>query len=62
MLHYELQPATSLLFLAITHPDLPQSAAFAFLNAFKQARHGPVAIATGPLPLLPPLALLPPLT
>jgi hypothetical protein len=24
MLHYALQPATGLLFLAITHPDMPQ--------------------------------------
>merc|ERR1740139_308550 len=35
MLHYALQPATGLLFLAITHPDMPQSAAFGFLNTFK---------------------------
>ena len=41
MLHYALQPATGLLFLAITHPDMPQSAAFGFLEAFKNevARH-----------------------
>ena len=35
MLHYALQPATGLLFLAITHPDMPQSAAFSFLESFK---------------------------
>ena len=72
MLHYALQPATGLLFLTITHPDMPQvlaqsrrcsasplnlpyislisppylphisqSAAFGFLEAFKNeiARH-----------------------
>lgn len=32
MLHYELQPQSQLMFLAITLADLPQSAAFTFLN------------------------------
>ena len=31
MLHYELQPQSQTLFLAITQPDMKQSAAFAFL-------------------------------
>ena len=35
MLHYELQPQSQLLFLAITLADLPQSAAFTFLHQLR---------------------------
>jgi hypothetical protein len=35
VLHYELQPQSQLLFLAITLADLPQSTAFTFLQQLR---------------------------